>query len=212
MIQTTQTGIKLPQYKCHKVVQAVKIVNITTSESDFTLKVESPYTDIHVTVPWYNKHNPEIGGYYVIYEDGYTSYSPAEPFEKGYSKFPEDEYVTLGFGRALELMKEGAALARIGWNGNGMFAVYSPGYENLPAEQFFSSKLREFAQGRLNQTLTVRPALMLKTAQNDVAYWTPSTSDILATDWLVVYPETWSSQGAAAPTTRNSFRGPKDPS
>jgi len=34
--------------------------------------------------------------------------------------------------------------------------------------------------------MTVRPAFMLKTAQEDVAYWTPSTSDILAEDWIIL--------------------------
>ena len=32
---------------------------------------------------WAEKHSPEIGGYYVLYPDGYVSYSPAEPFEAG---------------------------------------------------------------------------------------------------------------------------------
>ena len=39
--------------------------------------------------PDYNyvkKHNPQAGGYYVVYEDGYKSWSPAEAFESGYTK------------------------------------------------------------------------------------------------------------------------------
>lgn len=27
----------------------------------------------------------KVGGYYVVYEDGYESWSPAEAFEKGYT-------------------------------------------------------------------------------------------------------------------------------
>lgn len=27
-----------------------------------------------------------IGGYYVVYDDGYTSYSPAKAFEEGYAR------------------------------------------------------------------------------------------------------------------------------
>ena len=30
------------------------------------------------------KHAPQVGGYYVLYEDGYASFSPAQPFEAGY--------------------------------------------------------------------------------------------------------------------------------
>jgi hypothetical protein len=32
------------------------------------------------------KHKPEVGGYYVVYKDGYRSFSPAEAFETGYEK------------------------------------------------------------------------------------------------------------------------------
>jgi hypothetical protein len=31
------------------------------------------------------RSNPQIGGYYVLYEDGYESFSPADAFESGYS-------------------------------------------------------------------------------------------------------------------------------
>ncbi len=31
------------------------------------------------------KHNPEVGGYWVRYADGYESFSPCEAFEEGYS-------------------------------------------------------------------------------------------------------------------------------
>jgi hypothetical protein len=34
------------------------------------------------------KHTPAPGGYYVRYEDGYESYSPAEAFEKAYRESP----------------------------------------------------------------------------------------------------------------------------
>lgn len=32
------------------------------------------------------KHHPQPGGYYVVYADGYVSYSPAQAFEEGYTK------------------------------------------------------------------------------------------------------------------------------
>ena len=40
------------------------------------------------------KHNPQSGGYYVRYEDGYESYSPAEAFESGYTPIEEEEATT----------------------------------------------------------------------------------------------------------------------
>ncbi len=32
------------------------------------------------------KHNPEPGGYFVQYADGYKSFSPAQAFEEGYTR------------------------------------------------------------------------------------------------------------------------------
>lgn len=32
------------------------------------------------------KHNPQAGGYYVVYADGYKSWSPAQAFEEGYTR------------------------------------------------------------------------------------------------------------------------------
>ena len=31
------------------------------------------------------KHKPVVGGYFVVYEDGYESFSPARAFEEGYT-------------------------------------------------------------------------------------------------------------------------------
>jgi hypothetical protein len=31
-----------------------------------------------------HKHKPQVGGYYVLYKDGYASFSPASAFEEGY--------------------------------------------------------------------------------------------------------------------------------
>jgi len=38
---------------------------------------------IKVDFTWHSKHDPRVGGYFVLYPDGYQSYSPAEPFEAG---------------------------------------------------------------------------------------------------------------------------------
>jgi hypothetical protein len=91
----------------------------------------------------------------------------------------------LNFGQALEALKEGKKVAREGWNGSNMFAVLSPGYQKLPSEQFFNKDLAAFASD-LGGFMDVRPAFMLKTAQDDVAYWAPSGSDCLAEDWVII--------------------------
>jgi hypothetical protein len=83
------------------------------------------------------------------------------------------------FGEALEALKAGKKVARIGWNGAGMFAYYVPG-ASYPA-------LTEVAKEAFPDGLVpYSPYLALKTAQNDVSTWSPSTLDCLAEDWIVL--------------------------
>jgi hypothetical protein len=48
--------------------------------------VEAGYGAFEVSEEYVDKHNPQAGGYYVVYKDGYKSFSPAEAFEEGYTK------------------------------------------------------------------------------------------------------------------------------
>jgi hypothetical protein len=74
----------LSRYQCHKQVQAGKITEI--DGGDLTVKVgESGHITVHVGTPWITKHNPEVGGYLVRYDDEYQSYSPKKAFEEGYT-------------------------------------------------------------------------------------------------------------------------------
>lgn len=76
-----------PRYRCHKVVEAVKIKAIKQHANDvgFTIVPEDesipPFDE---TFSYCIKHAPAPGGYWVRYEDGYTSFSPAAAFESGY--------------------------------------------------------------------------------------------------------------------------------
>lgn len=82
--------ITLPRYRCHKEVSALKIASIdrcelpnTGARLEFT---EPEYEPIDVSGKWIEKHDPKVGGYYVRYDDDYSSFSPAEPFESGYTR------------------------------------------------------------------------------------------------------------------------------
>lgn len=79
----------IPKYRCHKVVEAFKIA---------VIRPESPTPDFPVVATlqsfdgltafadqaYMDKHKPEIGGYWVRYDSGYASFSPAGAFEDGY--------------------------------------------------------------------------------------------------------------------------------
>lgn len=76
----------LPQWRCHKVVSAGKISLMARDEPNGKLMVHAEPSNMPFAVPldFLYRHNPTIGGYFVVYEDGYISYSPAAPFEAGY--------------------------------------------------------------------------------------------------------------------------------
>lgn len=85
----------------------------------------------------------------------------------------------MNFGQAIELAKQGKRIARKGWNGANMFAYYVEA-------GVFPAKMDAIKGIFENDMVPYRPYLALKTAQNDVATWSPSTSDALAEDWEVV--------------------------
>lgn len=79
---------EMPRYKSHKEVHALKITGVgpTMGDDSAELFVENPFGPIMVGGPWVRKHQPVVGGYYVIYGDGYASFSPAKAFEEGYTR------------------------------------------------------------------------------------------------------------------------------
>jgi len=90
-----QTVIEIPQYQSHKKVWALKLSRVdihpgpenTIGLNTGTLFPEDTrYAKINVGADYMNRHKPQPGGYYVIYDDGYTSWSPAKAFEEGYTK------------------------------------------------------------------------------------------------------------------------------
>lgn len=77
-----------PKYQSHKIVQALPLVGISHAEDapEAALRFEDG-SDLIVSDDWLKKHNPQVGGYVVRYEDGYLSWSPKDVFESGYSLF-----------------------------------------------------------------------------------------------------------------------------
>jgi hypothetical protein len=78
----------MPLYRCHKEVRALRIEGVKQGRDieGGILVVESPFAELPVSVEYMKKHNPQPNGYYVLYEDGYESFSPAKPFEEGYTR------------------------------------------------------------------------------------------------------------------------------
>ena len=84
---------EMPRYRCHKEVWALKIASVHHHPPGCGDPVEvmltpddTRYAPFLVRREYVEKHHPVAGGYYVVYTDGYTSFSPAKAFEDGYTR------------------------------------------------------------------------------------------------------------------------------
>ena len=80
----------MPLYRCHKEVWALKLGGVGPTDYDdgsaFLYPELPSFAPFKVDAEYVMKHQPYVGGYYVVYKDGYKSFSPAEAFEEGYTR------------------------------------------------------------------------------------------------------------------------------
>lgn len=109
---------EMPRYICHKQVWALKIESVQEGVKDknsvLLTFADEGYAPIHVDFDWYYRHKPEAGGYYVVYKDGYKSFSPAAAFEDGYTLqgaalAPQNDDETEGLRAHIALLKASLA-------------------------------------------------------------------------------------------------------
>lgn len=94
------------RYQCHKIVEAFDIEKIKPVDSlmgNADLVSSNGNCVVRKDRAWMKKHDPQVGGYFVRYTDGYESYSPADAFEAGYSVFKEA--AELNFMQRVEIEK-----------------------------------------------------------------------------------------------------------
>jgi hypothetical protein len=73
------------RYECHKEVKGALIESMNPYDVDSYALHLSESEVVIVSADWIGKHDPRERGYFVEYEDGYQSYSPAPAFESGYT-------------------------------------------------------------------------------------------------------------------------------
>ena len=100
-------------------------------------------------------------GYKIVYPDNYESWSPKDVFELCYR--PANN---LTFGHALELLKQGQKVRRLGWNAKNQYITKIP------------------AGNAMFQGYDMQDCFGIKNAQDKMQPgWVPSISDCLAEDW-----------------------------
>ena len=86
----------------------------------------------------------------------------------------------LNFGDALMLLKNGQKVARLGWNGKGMFLFLVPGSVfkvNRPP------LLGIYPEGT---EISYCSHIDMRTADGNIVPWLASQTDVLAEDWVIV--------------------------
>ena len=85
---------QMPQYRSHKKVWALKIagVEIHKDKTATIAPADGGFAAFTTPDDWGNRfHGSDDDlGYYVQYEDGYTSWSPTKAFEDGYTLIQGD--------------------------------------------------------------------------------------------------------------------------
>jgi hypothetical protein len=87
----TEAQMEMPKYTCRKKVWALKIKKIDYNKREsiggaMITPCEKGYAPFGVAIGYLSKHDPHVGGYYVVYKGGYKSFSPAMEFEDGYTR------------------------------------------------------------------------------------------------------------------------------
>ena len=85
-----------------------------------------------------------------------------------------------GFGKALDVLRDGDAVTRTTWNAPGQFVILVPGSEiEIAADRPLGRACPE----RVGEYVQYRDHIDIFTANGEVVTWQPTISDVLAEDW-----------------------------
>ena len=84
----------------------------------------------------------------------------------------------MNFGQALDLLKQGDKVTRLGWNGKAMFLFLVPGSSFKVNRPPLLSIYPE------NTIINYRSHIDMKTVNGEIVPWVASQSDLLEEDWV----------------------------
>ena len=102
----------------------------------------------------------------------HVSWLPKKQFKYDYR-----ELGSMLFGHAVEMLKRGFKVARIGWNGKGMWLVLVEDTHAINFDNPESGELEQYEN---------HPYIVMKTVEGKIVPWVASQSDVLAEDWCLV--------------------------
>lgn len=116
--------------------------------------------------------NPDDEGYLVKYSDGYISWSPKKQFEEAYKKSGE-----MSFGHAIEIMKKGGRVQRIGWNGKNQYIELASKISYVNPYDYIVNAAHEVIGNK---------AIAFVGTSGVQLGWVASQADMLAEDWKIL--------------------------
>lgn len=115
---------------------------------------------------------------------------PCKPdiFDKTYDR--ADNSNAMDFGDAIEVLKQGGAIRRKGWNGKEMFVVKQiPAHiteDIIPKMQSLPQSAKDLIMARENKFIDYTNQMLIINQDGRADSWVPSSSDVFAEDWEVV--------------------------
>ena len=91
------------------------------------------------------------------------------------------------FGDAIEALKQNKRVARIGWNGKGMFLFLLPA-GTVPTKAIYDPALRAVIESEVGgETFEALGSIRMFTADKKILTgWLASQTDILSEDWQIL--------------------------
>lgn len=92
-----------PKYECHKVVEALQVLEVTKAGDVVNISFAEPGAEpvqFHHNDAIFARYFPVIGDYLVFYSPDYQSFSPEAVFDSGYHKLEETGEAKEGGGGA----------------------------------------------------------------------------------------------------------------
>jgi hypothetical protein len=160
--------------KTHIGIKLVNLAPMTRGEYNafrgWTPPAGETQDDPGYLVEYLDGGKPNVDGF-----PGYVSWTPKEQADAAYR--PTDG---MPFGLAIEALKKGKRVARVGWSGQGQF-VYLVPPASYPVQT--GAAKAHFGEGAM---VPYNAYFALKGVDDTVSTWAPSVSDSLADDWQIV--------------------------
>jgi hypothetical protein len=101
----------------------------------------------------------------------------------------EEKINGLSYGEAIKSLEQGRMLARVGWNGSGMFVFKQIpaeiGLDIIPKMQSVPTSVKDHMIAS-STTLKYTNQMAIVNRDGRVDSWVASSSDTFANDWMIV--------------------------